>query len=329
MIAPGGTAFDNYCAYLPPTIEHWGIVFDGAFHQAIVRGLLARLGDATLLDLRAGPQAVREFAREHIHDDRVGALEFLLNQPAFDLGYSPALNAAIGEFDRWRTRKLKLAFEVWDGNFESLFSEQSHDLRARCVDMHARISAQKQLSCSAAGGDSDRLDIQCHDVVWITQTGFESYDYILPTGEVATCPNSLEGTVSLGGWLIGTLPFGAKYGRVPPGGIVLRFVQGQIAGVTGTHHELCRDFEAVLARFPTLRHASEVGVGMSHAVASAARAHAAGHLWHERHVGCHIGLGARIPQTPHPELLPTGPHLDLVLEHGALHAADGSPLLAW
>jgi hypothetical protein len=329
MMEPASIAFDNYCAYLSPTIEHWGIVFDGGFHQAIVRGLLARIKHATLLDLRDGPQPLIDFAREHIHDDRVGALEFLLNQPTFDLGYPPALNAAIGEFDNWTTRKLKLAFEVWDGNFEALFSEPSHDLQARCLEMHARISAQKQFSYSAAAGHPGRLDIQCHDVVWITQTGFEPHDYILPTGEVATCPNSLEGTVSLGGWLIGTIPFGAKYGFLSPGGLVLRFAQGQIAEVTGTHAKLCADFEAALAKFPTLRQVSEVGVGMSHAVASAARIHAAGHFWHERHLGFHIGLGARLPQTPHPDLLPTGPHLDLVFEHGALHAADGSDIHAW
>jgi leucyl aminopeptidase (aminopeptidase T) len=224
---------------------------------------------------------------------------------------------------------VKLCFEVWDGNFESLFAEHSHDLKARCEEMHARVAAQDHLSYSAAPGHAGRLDIECHDVVWITQTGFEGYDYILPTGEVCTCPSSLEGTVALDGWLIGTLPFGAKYGYISPGELVVRFSKGQVAEVSGTNRRLCADFEGVLAKLPTLQHVSEVAVGMSHAIARAATTHTAGHLWHERHLGFHIGLGARIPQTPHPELLSTGPHLDLVFKHGALHAADGSEILAW
>jgi hypothetical protein len=326
---PASTAFDNYCAYLPPAIEHWGIVFDGACHPAIVRGLRARIEHATLLDVRDGPDALVAFARAHIDDDRVGALAFLVNQPAFDPGYPAAINAAIGELDRWHTRKLKYAFEVWDGNFEALFSEPSQDLRARCLDMHARVRAQKQLSYAAAAGHPGRLDIQCHDVLWITQTGFEPHDYQLPTGEVATCPNVLEGTASLGGWVIGTIPFGAKYGFIAPGGLELRFARGQIAEVTGNDRTLCGDLELVLDRLPVLRNVSEVGIGMSHAIAEAARTHRAGHFWHERHVGFHVGLGARLPQTPHPELLCTGPHLDLVFAHGALHAGDGAELLAW
>lgn len=328
-MALGSTAFDNYCAYLSPAIEHWGIVYDSEYHGEIVRGLLERIGHATPLDLRDGPDALVAFARQHIDDDRVGALEFLLNQPTFDLGYPPALNKAIGEFDTWGTHKLKMCFEVWDDNFAALFAEPSHELRARCLEMQARLRAQDRLSYAAPVGQSGQLDIQCHDVAWITQSGFEPYDYILPTGEVAACPGSLEGTVAPGGWLIGTIPFGAKYGRLAPGDVELRFARGQLVQIAGNHRALCSDLDLVLGKFPTLHQVSEVGVGMSHAIASAAMTHVAGHFWHERHRGFHIGFGARLPQTPHPELLPTGPHLDLVFQQGALHAADGSELIAW
>jgi hypothetical protein len=329
---PSSAAFDNYCAYLSPAIERWGVVFDSTYHSAIVRGLLARLDHVTLLDLRAGPQPVAAFAREHLHDDRVGAMEFLLNQPTFDVGYSPELERAIGEFDRWGTYKVKICFEVWDGNFASLFSEDSQELRARCLEMHARIRDQPGFSYGAPPGGTGRLDIECRDAVWITQTGFEHHDYLLPTGEVATCPSSLDGTASLGGWIIGTVPFGAKYGHLSPGEITLRFARGEVAEVSGSNARLCADLELVLAKFPTLRQVSEAAVGMSRAIAGAARTHTAGHFWHERHIGFHIGLGARLPLTPHPDLAdlaPIGPHLDLVFEHGALRAADGSALLAW
>src|SRR5262249_34849290 len=157
----------------------------------------------------------------------------------------------------------------------------------------------------------------------------EPYDHILPTGEIATCPSSLEGTVSPGGWIIGTIAFGAKYGFISPGDITLRFSRGRIVEVTGTNHELRADVDAVLAKLPALQQVSEVGVGMSRAIADTAKTHTAGHTWHERHVGFHIGLGARLLQTPHPDIPPVGPHLDIVFEHGALHAADGSEIHAW
>lgn len=325
----GTTAFDNLCAYLTPAIEHWGIVYDGAYHQAIAAGLRDRIARATLIDLRDGPGALVAFAREHIADDRVGALEFLVNQPTFAPGYPEELEAAIGELDNWGTHKLKLCFEVYDGNFDALFAEPPHDLRARCLEMHARISTQDRFSYSAPAGHAGKLDIECRDALWITQSGFEPYDYILPTGEVATCPSSLDGSVGFSGWIIGTIPFGAKYGFVAPGELELRFAGGEIVAIGGGHARLCADLDAALAKFPTLRRVSETAVGLSRAVAHAATTHVAGHFWHERHRGFHIGLGARLPQTPHPDLLPTGPHLDLVFHRGALHAPDGSELLAW
>jgi hypothetical protein len=167
-------AFDNYCTYLSPSIEQWGILFDSRFHQAIIRGLLERVKRPTLLDIRQDPQVLAAFASEHIHDDRVGMLQFFVDRPTFDVNYAEAQYDAVRAFDGWSARKVKLCVEVWDGNFEALFSEHSRDLQARCIAMHARITAQTRFSYTATRGRSDRLDIECHDVGWITQTGFEA-----------------------------------------------------------------------------------------------------------------------------------------------------------
>jgi hypothetical protein len=323
-------AFDNYCAYLPPTVERWGIVFDGAFHRSIIKGLVDRLENTLLFDIReVDPQAVVKFAHEHIDNDRVGVLGFLVNQPSFDAGYSTFQRDALGQFNRWPAKKMKVCFEVWDGNFYSLFTERSHDVRARCIEMHDRVSAQTQIFYSSGSGRPDELDIDCDGVAWVTQSGFEDADYILPTGEVATCPKSVEGVVAPGGWIIGTLPLGAKYGLISPGEIVLRFSRGQMIGISGTNRKLCADLEMVLTRLPSLLNVSEVGVGMSLAIANAATAHPVGHLWHERHFGFHIGLGARLAETDHPDIECTGHHLDVVFAHGALRGSDGGEIIAW
>jgi len=145
----------------------------------------------------------------------------------------------------------------------------------------------------------------------------------------STCPSSLDGTATLHGWLIGTLPFGSKYGPLSPGELVVRFAGSEVAEVSGSNPALCADFYRALAAFPELQHVSESAVGMSRSVAATAPGHPAGHLWHERHLGFQIGLGARLAQTPHPDVPTVGHHLDLVFRHGQLRAADGSELLTW
>jgi hypothetical protein len=323
-------AFDNYCAYLPPAVERWGIVFDGAFHRSIIEGLVDRIENTSLFDIREiDPRALVNFAHEHIDDNRVGVLGFLVNQPSFDAGYSTFQRDALAQFNRWPARRMKVCFEAWDGNFHSLFAERPRDVRARCLEMQDRVSTQTRILYSSEDDRRDDLDIDCDGVHWVTQTGFEDTDYILPTGEVATCPKSVEGVVAPGGWIIGTLPLGAKYGLISPGEIVLRFSRGQIIGISGTNQKLCADFEMVLTRLPSLLNVSEVAVGMSLAIANTATTHPVGHLWHERHFGFHIGLGALLPETAHSHLECTGHHLDVVFAHGALRGSDGSEIIAW
>jgi len=255
-------------------------------------------------------------------------LGFLVNQPAFDHGYSAAQQDALTPFNRWGTHRMKVCFEVSDANFHALFAEPSHALRDRCVDMRSRAAAEPRMSYSVEGR-ADRLDMDCAGATWITQTGFEDHDYILPTGEIAACPRSVEGTISPEGWIIGTLPLGAKYGRIAAGDVSLRLSRGEVIEVSGDDRRLCADVEMVLTRVPSLRHVSEIGVGMSRAIAGAAASHPVAHLWLERHFGFHLGLGARLPQTDHPDIEATGHHLDVVFAHGVLRGAGGDALLAW
>jgi hypothetical protein len=329
LYGPWSTAFDNYCAYVPQAIERWGVIFDRRFHDSIIKGLLERIDCAVLLDVADDPQSLSRFSERNIDDDRVGVLGFLVNQPAFDAGYSTDQSDALAQFNKWRLSRVKICFEVWDANFCTLFAECSHDLRARCLAMLDRVSTQARLHFYLAGSHRNDFYMGCEGAVWRADTGFDDDDYMLPSGEVGTCPSSVEGILSPTGWIIGTVPFGSKYGFVSAGDIVLEFSGGRIVHVSGNNVRLCADFEAVLSKVPALSNVSEVAVGMSRAVQAAAKTLSTGHLWHERHFGFHVGLGARLPQTPHPTIKSVGHHLDIVFMHGTLRDASSAEILAW
>lgn len=326
---PWRTALDNYCAYVPPAIERWGVIFDARVHGTIIKGLLERIDCSVLLDVANDPESVSSFSQENIDDDRVGVLGFLINHRTFDAGYSTAQSDALARYNKWRLSKMKMCFEVWDANFCTLFAECSHDLRTRCLAMRDRVSTQARLRYCLAGSQPNDFHMDCEGAVWIAETGFDDDDYMLPSGEVATCPRSVEGTLSPVGWIIGSVPFGAKYGLISAGDIVLEFLGGRIVRVSGNDVSLCADFEAVLSKAPALSNVSECAIGMSRAVSRAAMTHTTGHFWHERHFGFHVGLGARLPQTPHPTIKSVGHHLDIVFMHGTLHDSSGAEIIAW
>ena len=75
-----------------------------------------------------------------------------------------------------------------------------------------------------------------------------------------------------------------------------------------------------------LRRVAELGIGQSKAVARAAHKEQVGCLWHERHFGVHLGLGAGLHEAPGRV---TQHHLDIVLANGALAGESGRTILAW
>ena len=73
----------------------------------------------------------------------------------------------------------------------------------------------------------------------------------------------VNGRVSFRGWIIGTIPFGQKYGRVCEGQLSLTFEKGRIALVSGSATELVRDLSATLARSPGLREVNEFAIDLT------------------------------------------------------------------
>lgn len=319
-------AIDHFLDYLPNMVSRWIVLLELPAHQQIAKSLIPRLALCELFVLgETDPIRVLEIGRERASVEDVGVIEFLIKD-----GTSRYRDYHDGllEFSYWPCHRVKLCLDSWDDNFSLLFAENPHILEERCHRMRDRLRGESLLECD--NGDPTRTTVllDCTGAEWTTYSGFEEFDYTLPTGETACLPRSVNGVMDLEGWIVGTIPFGLKYGRIHRGDLVLHFENRQVRKVTGNHRRLCADFEAALLKLPGLRSVVEVGVGQSLAVTQAARAQTTGCLWHERYFGVHLGLGAELPETYDADQRITSHHLDLVLETGTLRG-QGGVLMEW
>jgi hypothetical protein len=321
---------DNFLAYLPQGVDHWIVVYEGSFHRGIVSRLKSRLKSAEFFNLEeeAAP-FIEEIGNSNRDNERVGFLEFVIRYPAsiYD-GQSPGAEG-LGAFVSWPLNRVKFCFDVTDNNFNDLFSEAPEEVATRCSKLRDRLAEHRSLLYDFGSGAP--LAISCADSEWVSYTGFErTFDYVLPSGEVACLPGSVDGRVAVEGWIIGTMPFGVKYGRIGKGELELKIEERRITRVSGANGRLCSDLEGALSAAPRLQMISEVGIGQSLAVRKAAAQHKLGYCWHERHFGLHLGLGAELPVEDKSNQPRTGGHhLDMVLSSGRLTAATGELLLEW
>ncbi len=323
-------ALENFLQLLPAGVKRWVIAYEPPHHAVLARALLPRLEVAAAIELGVdSPERVRALARELRADPACGFLEFAVvdGEPTHaGIDYRDALM----DFGRWDTSRVKICFDVTDRNFEELFSEDPYAVRARCASLLAAVQSATALEYRSGAGDGV-LTLRCEPGSWRAHSGLELDDYLLPSGEVECVPTAVDGELVVDGWIVGTIPFGMKYGRVRRGAVRLDIRAGIIAGISGDgraeDRELFRDLEAALESLPGLRHVVELGIGQSRAVARAAAAHEVGCLWHERHFGLHLGLGAALIETPG-EVKKSHHHLDLIFAGGRL-TADGEPLLEW
>lgn len=314
-------ALTNFLRLLPP-MERWVVAYEPDHHAALARAVLPRLEVAAAIELGYdSPDRVRAIAQELRADPACGFLEFVVvdgDRTHRGLDYRDALM----HFGRWDTGRVKLCFDVTDASFDELFSEDPLVVRERCRALRDELASAAQLEYRA--GDS-RLVLGCGE--WRAHSGLESDDYVLPSGEVECVPRGADGELTVEGWLVGTIPFGMKYGRIVRGDLRLTMERGLVTAVRGDHRALCAELETTLEALPGLRHVVELGIGQSLGVARAASLHEVGCLWHERHFGLHLGLGAALIETPG-EVKKSHHHLDIILATGSL-SADGKPLLEW
>lgn len=316
-------AIRNFTDCLPAGIARWVLVCDRGYQLALAQALAETLPIAETIVLGSDtPRRVRSIAERHVDDPDVGLLEFL----CFDgerLRWGRNYQHAMMPFAHWPPERVRLCFDVTDRNFSELFSEAPRRVRTRGRMLHRRLLGQERLALTAG---SSGATLRCRADGWQLHTGLEPDDYVLPSGEIECVPESVDGTIDVNGWIVGTIPFGMKYGRIEPGQLRLTFRRGEVVEVAGKQRSLCTELESAFTILPGLRRVSELGIGQSKAVARAAQQEQVGCLWHERHFGVHLGLGAGLHEPPGRV---TQHHLDLVLATGTLAGETGRAIVRW
>lgn len=316
-------AIRNLADCLPSGITRWVLLCDRGYQIALARFLSDALPIVESIFLGTDtPQRVRSIADRRLNDPSVGLLEFLCCDGE-RLRWGRNYQNALMHFAQWPPERVRLCFDVTDSNFRDLFSESARHVRTRSRILRRRLTGEERLALTAG---KRRATLRCRTDGWTIHSGLEQDDYVLPSGEIECVPESVDGDVEVNGWIVGTIPFGMKYGRIGPAQLELRFRGGEVVRVAGKHRLLCNELEAAFATLPGLRRVAELGIGQSKAVSHAAKNEQVGCLWHERHLGVHLGLGAGLHEEPGRV---TQHHLDVVLATGRLAGARGRAILSW
>jgi hypothetical protein len=325
-------AIDHFLTYLPQQVSDWIVVFQGSYHAKIVNHLRSSLAISHFLNLEADDdETIRKIEESNRENIKTGVLQFMMASTSL---YDTAqyLKTGLRGFDFWPLNRGKLCLDVSDMNFCDLFWDSPHEIRNSCWYLRERISECSTLSYFNKIGEDELLTINCQGRSWVVYSGFEfdKYaDYVLPTGEISCLPESVDGNITIEGWIVGTIPFGLKYGKIKSGELELRFQKRKVIGISGNNTKLCTDIELMLNRIPGLQVVTEVGIGQSKAVARAAAKQRPGYRWHEPHYGMHLGLGAELSDLQDINLRTTAHHLDIVLSSGHLSSTGGGDLLSW
>lgn len=321
-------ALKNFLCYLPATVDEWLIFYDSRFTKEIARRVADAVRVREVVDLRQTSAAhIRVLDETCFPSPHIGALFFSLFQAAEN--HSSEYLAAfqrLNVFDTWPSSRSRIVDEITDETFDVIFQTSPDSLRDECLEMLERCRQSDRARFSAAAGS---LDIRYDTKSGVPYTGFESYEFNIPSGEVAFHPIDINGRISFCGWIIGSIPFGQKYGRISDNQLTFTFENGRITEVSGSAAELLRDLEVTFSRSPALLEVKEFGIGLNTAASALARRHTVGLQWMEKCRGLHLGLGAELTEhiSDH-RVRRTHHHLDLVFGHGELFV-DNELILSW
>jgi hypothetical protein len=311
----GARALANFLACLPLGVTRWVVAYRSARHETVVRRLARELPIAGLIELGVdSPATIRARALSDLQDAACGFLEF-------DLGVAGpgdgAEAAALMEFARWPPERVRLCFDVDDANFDRLFAEAPAAVLRRGVRLARRLAEEERLIYRGRGSE---LRITRPLEPWQVHSGLEPRDYVLPSGEIESEVTSVDGTLLVDGWIVGTIPFGMKYGTIEPNRLRLTLRAAEVVRVEGDLG-LVADLEMAFAAEPGLRRVAELGFGLSRASRRAAEDIAVGCAWHERSYGLHLGFGAGLREVAGRRK--TRHHLDVVTKHGSFATERG------
>ncbi|MEK6334023.1 MAG: hypothetical protein AABM67_03680 [Acidobacteriota bacterium] len=315
-------ALKNFLCYLPATVDEWLIFYDSRFTKEIARRVAEAIRVREVVDLRqTRAEHVSTLDETCFPFPQIGALFFSLFHAAGSYS-NEYLNAfeRLNVFDTWPSNRCRIVDEVTDSTFDDVFQTSPDSLRDDCFETLDRCRQSDRARFSA---DTGSLDIRYDPKSGVPYTGFEPYEFNIPSGEIAFNPIDINGRISFCGWLIGSIPFGQKYGRIGDDQLILTFDNGRISGVSGSRGGLVSDLEATFGRSPALRDVKEFGIGLNTAASALARRHTVGLQWMEKCRGLHLGLGAELTEhiSDH-RLRRTHHHLDLVFDRGELLVGD-------
>jgi hypothetical protein len=313
----------NFLENLPPMIERWIMIYDPRCQPLTVDHLRKhlRLVDEFQFGLTQ-PERLEESAERFRNNASVGFLEFIC---AGDASTNAGIEYArsLMRFALWPPERVRLCFDVTDQTFPLLFSESPHAVRDR-GEAIAKIAPEDKTFIVRNG--QSKLSFT-RGASWNAYTGLELESYVLPSGELECVPDDMEGTLLVDGWIVGTIPFGVKYGRIRSGDLELAFKGNALVRISGNRSDLVRDFEDAVLSCPELATVHEVGIGISMGATVAASIPEVGCIWHERQVGVHFGLGAAV--SGEREERKARHHVDIMLASGSMATVDGIQVLVW
>lgn len=292
-----------------------------AVAQHIENGLARRGLRGTLLHLEEEAEIVREIGIRHRDDPTaVACLAYLLDSGRLvrDSTYRSHIKN-LGVFDFWDVTHLRIIADVPLELFGQAFAQSKTDLIQRADRIMQRLAGVDSIEISTPDGTELIVKVPTDPMPWYPIVG-NPRDHVLPAGELAARPASVDGRVDFSGTIVGTIPFGFKYGLISPGELVLDFHDGLLTHMKGTNTSLIRDLEKVINRFPTITRVGEAALSINTGITKLL---GTGYQWEERYPGFHFGLGAEISENltnleervcPH--------HLDFVLAAPTITAAN-------
>jgi hypothetical protein len=192
-------AAGHFLEYLPDTVTSWFVLLDLPAHRQIAKSLIPHLKLNELFVLgETDPKRVLEAGRKHALSEDVGVIEFIIKDGTSRYG-GRDYHDGLQEFSYWPCHRVKLCLDIWDDNFPLLFAEAPRVLEERCCLMRKRLMVESLLECENEHATRAPMVLDCTDAVWTTYSGFEEFDYILPTGETACLPQSVNGVIALEG----------------------------------------------------------------------------------------------------------------------------------
>ncbi len=310
----------NFISYLKPKrLDAWVIFYDSKYHKNIVHALEKQLSTIQSFDLQnVTVEEIRSIDSKYYQKTEIGILFFsiFVHAEEHTEQYLQAYEM-MNVFDTWDGTKSIICDEVTDENFNDIFSENPKIIAQNCKNLKKKLDKDEKLIFQ--DGNNSKLTLKHNPLSASIYDGFQSHEHNIPSGEVAYEAVGVDGVLHLHGWIIGTIPFGQKYGKILPEEITIYFENGRIVKVIGNNQKLISDFETVGSKNKALWRVAEIGIGVNNAVLRASVGAKVGYEWMEKRKGLHLGLGAEL--TEHIDDYrnrKTHHHLDLIINSGSL-----------